>query len=282
MADRFRTFRTLVQIDMVWMGRGPLLVRAGGASPPELPDMSFVRYPTEVGPTPFLPGSSLKGVLRTGAEQLARATGGAACDPFSRDSCGRRDDRERCEICLLFGSTRGAGVLMVDDALPWRLEDRSDVRKEKLEAVLDRSVVRHGVGIDRSTGTAARGVLYDFEALVDPVFFGSLRLRNPDGRQLALTAGALRMLAEDMLRVGGMGSRGLGRVIPKPRRIAVFAADRKYLEDLPGADHFGDPKSVGIVSEWVAGGPAADARARAAAADELLKLWERTAVEAVG
>ncbi|MBO9362348.1 MAG: hypothetical protein J7452_09120, partial [Thermoflexus sp.] len=50
---------------------GPLLVKAGGfALDPTLPDMSFVRARLADGrEAPYLPGSSLKGVVRGFVEQ---------------------------------------------------------------------------------------------------------------------------------------------------------------------------------------------------------------------
>ncbi len=67
---------------------GPILIKAGekGADP-TLPDMEFVRTNNK----PYLPGSSLKGVIRSHCERLARTVGGArlSCDPLHPgDSCG--------------------------------------------------------------------------------------------------------------------------------------------------------------------------------------------------
>ncbi len=272
MADRFRTFRAQIQIDLAYVGKGPVLVRSGGASPPERPDMAFVRYPTVAGDAPFLPGSSLKGVLRSGIEQVLRGQGRNVCDPF-KSSCGRNKDGLRCEACLLFGSTRGAGVLAVDDALPWRPEDPLDQQRRKLDEIERGLVVRHGVGIDRTTGTAARGVLYDFEALVEPTFYGSLRLRNPSVDQLALVAVGLQMLRDDLLRVGGMTTRGLGRIRPLARRVTLRAPNPEAAEPFLAGGAFAAPVASGLVHEWVAGGPEADIRERTQAARRLLDDW---------
>lgn len=272
MADRFGTFRALVQIDLAYCGQGPVLVRAGGAAPPELPDMSFVRYPTDAGAAPFLPGSSIKGVLRTGVEQVLRARDEPVCNVLdNKEKC--KAPEQRCAACLLFGSTMGAGVLMVDDAMPWRPEETPEKRCEKLRWLEKRTVVRHGVGIDRATGAAKSGVLYDFEALVSPTFFGSLRLRNPTIEQLQLTATAVLMLREDLLRIGGMTSRGLGRVVPRARRLTVRAATAAVAEPILATGDFGAPVSSGLLSEWVAGGPDADPRRRGTEAERVLAAW---------
>src|SRR5205085_1410850 len=52
---------------------GPVLVKSGEeASDPRRPDMSFVRTFSGGRRTVYLPGSSLKGVLRSHCERLAR------------------------------------------------------------------------------------------------------------------------------------------------------------------------------------------------------------------
>lgn len=277
MVDRFRTFCTAVELDLRYSGRGPLLVRAGGASPPEHPDMAFVRYPGLTGPVPFLPGSSLKGVLRTGAEQILRAAGERVCDPFERSAQCREPD-DRCAVCLLFGSTLGAGVLVVDDALPWPQGSGTDTQQERIRKLEERSVVRHGVGIDRRTGAARQGVLYDFEALVDAEFFGSLRLRNPEPSQVALISTALLLLREGLLRVGAMTTRGLGWVKPYARRIVVHAVDPASAQPILATSSAfpAEPSKQGLLCSWQAGGADAAGPDRMRAAQRVLDDWARS------
>ena len=73
--------------------QGPILIKAGDkGADPTLPDMEFVRTNGQ----PYLPGSSLKGVIRSHCERLARTVGGEAmaCDPLhDRLSCGARLQR---------------------------------------------------------------------------------------------------------------------------------------------------------------------------------------------
>src|SRR5204862_7823670 len=81
---------------------GPILIKAGeGEADPTRPDMSFVRTIRGGEETVYLPGSSLKGVLRAHCERLARTVDSddarrqrgkpLACNPVASGSDWRRD-----------------------------------------------------------------------------------------------------------------------------------------------------------------------------------------------
>lgn len=198
---------------------GPVLIKAGetGGIDPVPPDMEFVRMRGDV----FIPGSSLKGVVRAHAERIMRtlqpkaaAQGGkSACDPLKRESsCGERLDqlekRERqalpshekyrssCFACRLFGSTAVASRVRFADALA--------VGEVKIEE-------RNGVAIDRVYGSVAVGP-FNYEVVTRGVFRTRLVFRNVTLAQLALVGLALRDLGEGRIGLGFGKSRGLGRV----------------------------------------------------------------------
>jgi CRISPR/Cas system CSM-associated protein Csm3 (group 7 of RAMP superfamily) len=237
--------------------------------------MSFVRYPGEGQPYPFLPGSSIKGVLRSGVEQLLRGTGQECCDPFKNRCSKPSAERDlRCPACLLFGSTHGAAVAAVDDAVPWPPGTQPDMRTEWASRLLEQSAVRNGVGIDRETGSAKSGVLFDFEVLVDPVFYGAVTFRNPTAQQVGLLCAALELLNLGALRVGAMTTRGLGQVAVSVRDASVVAVSpSKAAPLLIDAGAFGEPVRRGLVWEWRVGGPDGDARARLLAARNAFAAW---------
>lgn len=161
---------------------------------------------------PYIPGSSLKGSLRSGLEALLRGLGHEAlraCDPF-RAPCIPPDPapgspppdptRELCTACGLFGSQHMAGRLFVHD-LP--LVSPEDARPQ----------VRDGVGIERDLERARDGLKYDYEIVpVGVAFAMELLLENPDRTQLALVLKALELLGDGQILLGGFTSRGLGRV----------------------------------------------------------------------
>lgn len=178
---------------------------------------------------PYIPGSSLKGVLRSGLEAILRSLGRRdfwACGTFenrrrpsqgdaprdpSLDRCvGDADvDQNRkielaevlkrsCTACSLFGSQFLAGRIFIHD-LP--------------RASGSPTEVRDGVGIDRDLGTAQAGIKYDVEVVpVGTRFKLEMLLENVDPLRLALVLQALQLLHQGELLLGGLTTRGLGRV----------------------------------------------------------------------
>jgi len=208
--------------------RTPLLIKAGRsgeeALDPTLPEMSFVRMqrPGQQEEEVYLPGSSLRGVLRSHAEKLLRSVKeGAACDPTRMGGGkedGTQDDRKACfagrsnteaidgptaylkscYACKLFGNTALAGRVRVGDLY----------LSDAITPVLAR---RYGVAIDRVTGAVAQGP-FEIEILTEARFVGRLTIRNFTLGQLGLLAAALLDMGDGYAPLGYGKSRGLGRV----------------------------------------------------------------------
>jgi len=216
---------------LILQPEGPLLIKAGeGDSDPTKPDMSFVRTlrnpeadksgrEAQEAETVYLPGSSLKGVLRAHCERLARTVDSEerqqrtgrplACDPLHNEwSCSQRLEEDKkfsaaqkhknsCFLCQMFGNTSLGSHLRVADAYPTgdspRLEERN------------------GVAIDRVFGSVAVGP-FNYETVTSGTFKTTLHLRNFSLAQLGLLAIALRDLSLGRVRVGFGKSRGLGIV----------------------------------------------------------------------
>jgi CRISPR-associated RAMP protein (TIGR02581 family) len=190
---------------------GPILIKAGeGDADPLKPDMNFVRTFREGRETVFLPGSSLKGVLRAHCERLARTVQGnklLACDPLGKSSCSNRLEgkdlpaaekhRQSCPLCRLFGNTSLASYFRVSDAYPMGAEPR---REE-----------RNGVAIDRVFGSVAVGP-FNYETVTSGEFETELHIKNFTLAQIGLLALALRDLAAERVRLGFAKSRGMGIV----------------------------------------------------------------------
>ncbi|MGQ9715880.1 MAG: RAMP superfamily CRISPR-associated protein, partial [Anaerolineae bacterium] len=140
--------------------KGPLLVKAGGISAnPSLPDMQFVRtYHAERGETVYIPGSSLKGVVRGFVEKALRTLDDHnswrwACPTFPDEdgSCAKRLGKEEksaaiykqsCGACRIFGHTRLKGRAAFTDLFP-----TDEVKTE----------IRYGVAISRLSHAVAHG-----------------------------------------------------------------------------------------------------------------------------
>ena len=171
----------------------------------------------------YFPGSSLKGVLRSHLERIARTLHpGRVCipyhDPDPRRSipipvqseehsygCGYVASgnttssiyANSCAVCRMFGSLKFGGRFSIGDAYP-----SEDPTPES----------RNGVGIDRFTGGTVSGVLFDLQVLVGGKFEAELRLTNFELWQLAALDLLLMDMKDAIITIGSGRSRGLGRV----------------------------------------------------------------------
>lgn len=208
----------------------PLLIKSGQATVGGV-DMSFVRTRRNNGRNePFIPGSSLKGVIRSYAEKICRtlkADPVPVCLPYVKPgkegqgekgqaSCGlrfeehKRDNgikdlssrdayRYSCPACRTFGSHVFTGRFKAADAY-------------LLPGINPSFEIRDGVAIDRITGGAAPGAKYDLEVLVKGDFSTTIEIHNFERWQLGLIALVLRDMEDELVRIGSGTSRGLGRI----------------------------------------------------------------------
>jgi len=220
----FKRMFNEVTVDLVIKPDGPILIKAGetGADPTR-PDMEFVRTHRGGESVVYLPGSSLKGVLRAHCERIMRTVdpeiGGQqrlACDPLSKTtSCSarlldlkqQRQQQQRdllspeiysksCFICQLFGNQAVASHFRISDAYP-----NGPVHTEQ----------RDGVAIDRVFGSVAFGP-FQYETITNGEFRTKLMIRNFTIAQLGLLGLALRDLRLGRIPLGFAKSRGLGQV----------------------------------------------------------------------
>ena len=203
------------QIDFNINIEGPVLIKSGietGGGP----DMAFVTVFRNGGEEVYLPGSSLKGMLRSHAERITRTLAPdnltVVCDPF-KTKCGAngKDNpdvyKRSCLICKLFGSTGFAGRLATEDAY-------SDGHAPKPQQ-------RDGVGIDRFSGGAARGAKFDLEVINEGVFATALHIRNFELWQLGLIGFVLQDLKDGFIRIGFGKSRGLGKISGEIKQVRL-------------------------------------------------------------
>lgn len=214
---------------------GPLLIKSGGESgaDPTLSAMNFVRTQHgRLGETIYLPGSSLKGVVRSHSERILRTVFGgaerAACDPLARrNSCSERlksipdtdtaqQYKELCLACRIFGHQYQASHIFISDAYPTR--------------PVDTLPVRYNVAIDRLSGGVAVGP-FDMEVAMESRFFTTISLVNFELWQVGLLALSLRDLAEGRVRIGFAKSRGLGEVRAYFTQLSIAYPGRLVAED---------------------------------------------------
>jgi CRISPR-associated protein Csm3 len=209
----------------------PMLIKSGQATVSGV-DMSFVKtYKHGQEAEPFIPGSSMKGLVRSYAEKICRSLRAEpvpVCLPYldferanqnerAQASCGSRFERFQdkdnipssevyrlsCPACRLFGSQRFLGRLATSDG--YITEEFKKNAKPLLE-------VRDGVAIDRLTGGTAGNAKYDLEVLTKGEFGTQIEIQNFERWQLGLLGLVIRDMTEGLVRIGMGKSRGLGRI----------------------------------------------------------------------
>ena len=233
----------------------PLRIGAGDVGlDPSGADLTCVRTRhASHGTTVYIPGSSLKGVIRAAAEaairgsKLAGGILGACDDPLDHNdrhkdrSCGaayQNDARTpthtihkaHCLACRLFGSQAIKGRASVRDLFPWSDDAPAGDRlgpggDNQISA--NRLELRHGVSIDRILGSVKNGP-FDQELVPAGVaFFGDIALENYQVWQLGLLAEAFDQLNTGIAQLGSSKSRGLGVATVTVERIIHEQAGRR-------------------------------------------------------
>lgn len=198
---------------------GPILIKASDAgADPTRPDMEFVRTWRDGERVVYLPGSSLKGIIRSHCERIVRTINTkGSCNPVDdKSACSKRFDQSdsgtkvhagSCFICQMFGNTVLAGRVRTADAYP---VDGAAIRTEE----------RNGVAIDRVFGSVAVGP-FQMEVVTSGEFGTRVAIRNFTIAQLGLLALALRDLKLGRVGVGFGKSRGLGHVSAHLERLSL-------------------------------------------------------------
>lgn len=186
---------------------------------------------------PYIPGSSIKGVLRAYMETLlANFEDYHTCIVTENPCLGKPEDKkdlrklkeqykgdaeqlaihlykELCPSCRLFGSQVMASKLQIKDAML--------LEKVPVE-------VRDGVAIDRDTGTAVNGKKYNFECVTAGAKFKFLMtVDNAEEDLQELVKMIIRVLKSGELTLGGRKSIGLGEVKLVDEKI--YFVDKKQL-----------------------------------------------------
>jgi CRISPR/Cas system CSM-associated protein Csm3 (group 7 of RAMP superfamily) len=222
---------------------GPILIKAGESSgvDPTLPDMRFVRSQGQI----YIPGPSLKGVVRAQAERICRSLDSAALQNQKRQARVSAFDSDEPLIPLAdnplgVGATY-SGLDNMDYSSGRAIEAMNlPVGTERTAIIYRRSSFvsqvfgntalaarvrfadamavdeivpeeRNGVAIDRIYGSVAVGP-FNYEVVVNGSFTSRIDFKNVTLAQLALLGLALRDLAEGRVGIGFGKSRGLGRV----------------------------------------------------------------------
>lgn len=249
----WETFTSRVIIGARLEAMTALRVGAGGtdAAQPASSDL-----PVLIGPNdqPFIPGSSLRGVVRSHVERIVRTleprpedgnfAGRGACDPVAEAQwCITKDQMDEwrntarehrrngedadlwmarqvwersCRVCRVFGSAWLASRVRIADLHP---DKTKPIRIER----------RDGVAIHREKETVQHK--YDFETVpVGSTFVLCITAENLSPAEHGLLWMGLRELSDGAVLLGGFKGRGLGRVqLAKPTIQGVESANRAAL-----------------------------------------------------
>jgi CRISPR-associated protein Csm3 len=238
-----------IQLDIIPID--PLLVKSSQAAVSGA-NMAFVSIKRkkdngQIIDEPYIPGSSLKGMIRSYAEKICRSLKEEpvpVCLPYEKPdrernkpqaSCGlkfedyKKKNRDKgpssaqiyqlsCPACRLFGSHVLMGRLSTSDA--YLTEEYRNSGNHALE-------IRDGVAIDRLTGGAASRAKYDLEVLTRGEFTTSLEIRNFERWQLGLIGLVLHDMEQGLVRMGFGKSRGLGRFKANITKFSIAYYGRK-------------------------------------------------------
>jgi CRISPR-associated RAMP protein (TIGR02581 family) len=239
----------IIQLKIIPQGpiliKGPDLEKDESNEDNNLPDMKFVMICRNNREEQYLPGSSLKGVIRNQAEKIARslASNFGCCNPFwtyrkegvesesDEISCSDKLEilsiKERpevyklsCPVCKLFGNSSLGSRFAISDAY-------------LATAVQTQLPYRDGVAIDRFTGGTKSGAKFRYEVLEKGEFATDIRIRNFELWQLGLVSYVLKDVKDGVLRIGFGKRRGLGKVIGQATNIKIsyFGAKKPEWKD---------------------------------------------------
>lgn len=183
---------------------------------------------------PFIPGTSIKGVLRTFIERLINAgifenmneyvekeKGNKiwACDILNnpcisddiykeiKKKCENKDKREfakeiyceQCDVCKLFGGLHFASKIQISDAK--LVDDKANTS------------IRDGVAIDRDSLTAANASKYTYECINPGAKFKfEMTIDNLDENHKEIVQFLISFLSSGDMKIGGKTSAGLGSI----------------------------------------------------------------------
>lgn len=201
-------------------------IHVGGNSEDSVTSKNPIMRVSENG-NPFIPGSTLKGLMRSASERLAHLffdrepcylDGDKACAPHKNvkieekiKEIEQKEDRkiseekiynlyydELCPICRTYG---GGSI----------------ASKVKFEHIVfpanTLTNIREGIQIDRDTGTVKGNRFYNYEYILPNYEFEMvITAENMTEENLKVLALALAQLQGNQIRIGGMLARGLGQI----------------------------------------------------------------------
>ncbi|MBO9129091.1 RAMP superfamily CRISPR-associated protein [Bacillus sp. 165] len=172
----------------------------------------------------FIPGASLKGVLRTHTEKifytLNKIPNFRKAKEHSLKFSNQKEKFEYLEklniVEKLFGSTGYRGRLIIEDAY-----FEGEIIPE----------IRPNVAIDRFRGGAKDGALYETESIKEQVCKTTIRLKNAEPWEVFWVCLLLRDLNHHFITVGAKSSIGYGKVNVHLEEFLMFVYSDSVFEN---------------------------------------------------
>jgi len=235
----FQRLDRIVEVTVDYKTLGSLSIGAGD-QPQSTVDSPVVR----IGGEPVIPGSSLKGALRSNIEAILAARGVSVCVPYTAipneirrkhktndyvREIGREQpcdpDKATCPVCQLFGTAGGGSGL----------SGRAIVLDVRLTNGFDPSILteRMHVAITRDTRSQSGGALVSVEAVDAGVTFtGKIRLINPEDWMVGAVLRGLETLAQ--LGLGAKKTSGYGQLEVTPRDATIRTLTQEGWQEQAG------------------------------------------------
>ncbi|MEJ5312380.1 MAG: CRISPR-associated RAMP protein Csx7 [Anaerolineae bacterium] len=257
----FDTFQSRLTVAGYLVAESPLRVGAGHATELVDAELPVIRDQHD---RPFIPGSSLKGALRSHLEALVRGKvppdadlKHLACDPtgdecLNAEQMRRLKNKYRDDDAGLAEAVTGKSCLLCQTfGSPWFA---SPVRVRDLPIVANEWFgqfdVRDGVAIDRDKGTVAVGP-YDYEVVPAGTRFELyITAENLADWQRGLLWLGLRALERGDVALGGFTGRGLGWVRLEGCHVRLVEGAQALI-DLLGGVGAGEEVNDEKAKPWV-------------------------------
>ncbi len=241
----------LALLDLRLTCRSGLHIGAGKSNDFAGSDQPVIR---DAAGRPLVPGSSLRGVLRSGVE--------AVCGALNLDAMARTEgDAAELAPAAAKLQTQWRKLTVVERLFGAAAKEREGFsyasRLQIADAPCEGEVaveLRDGVAIERDSRTAAAGIKFDLEVVpAGTRFHGAIRFKNPAEFELGLLAQALWMLDNGALLLGGKSARGLGWMqveVTAPRLLDAAQILSRPAAGASAERRFGPPETM--LAPWLA------------------------------
>ncbi len=170
-------------LELIYVSKDKISVLTGQSSfkPSTFNRILKWRKGSSIEGIPYLPGSSIKGMLRINAQRIAWLLGLTSCGQKLPEKIKEKHTEGICNICKLFGCPDNTSKVQISDALPF-IEDVP-------------TTVFTGIRLNLKSHTTDQGALFQYEAFCKDISLkGTIHFQNLDDREIKLILLALKEL----------------------------------------------------------------------------------------